>query len=451
MKVQKTNFNNHGGTMAKFYHIKTYGCQMNVHESEKIAGILENLGYKETTNDQDADIIVFNTCCIRETAEDKISAHIGELKSLKIRKPNVVIAVCGCMTQQEGKAMSLKMKFPFIDIILGTTNLHLLPQKIEENKSHKNTIDTTMLPTMYELPSYRTSKPNGWVNIIYGCNNFCTYCIVPYVRGREHSRPMSDIIYEVKSLVEDGYKEITLLGQNVNSYGNDLHDKDVNFAILLNELSKIDGKFRLRFMTSHPKDFSDEVIDAIAKNDKICKSIHLPVQSGSDDVLKRMNRHYTRTDYLTLIEKIKEKIPNVGISTDVMVGFPEETEQDFLDTLDLVQKSKFMSMFSFVYSPRRNTPAYSFPQVPKTIKTDRIKRLISTQNAITKEISKQFEGKTFEILVDGINDAYANTFCGRTDCGKLVNFKTEQDLTGQFINVKIKKSQSATLWGEIVE
>ena len=293
-----------------YYLIKTYGCQMNIHESEKIAGILENLGYTETTEEKQADVIVFNTCCIRETAEAKINGHIGEIKRLKERKPDLITIISGCMSQQEGVGDNLKKRFPFLDIIIGTSNLSLLPDLIKEvklAKSHKTLINTIEFPIDENIPVYRTSGTNAWVNIIYGCNNFCTYCIVPYVRGRERSRDMQTIVNEVKQLVREGYKEITLLGQNVNSYGKDFKD-GTSFAKLINELAKIEGNYKLRFMTSHPRDFTQDVIDAIANNPKACHTIHLPIQSGSNHMLKVMNRHYTREQYLDLVKRIREKM-----------------------------------------------------------------------------------------------------------------------------------------------
>ena len=302
-----------------------------------------------------------------------------------------------------------------------------------------------------DLPVTRTSMPNAWVNIIYGCNNFCTYCIVPYVRGRERSRSMQSIIDEVKSLVAEGYKEITLLGQNVNSYGNDLKD-GTNFAKLLNELAKIPGDFRLRFMTSHPKDFTDDVIEAIASNDKICKHIHLPVQAGSTNMLKAMNRKYTREQYLTLVEKIKARIPSVGITTDIMVGFNGETDEDFEDTLSLVEKCQFSSAFCFVYSKRKGTVGYNMTNiVSPEVKKERIKRLIALQNKITRQGNSKYIGNVFEILVEDVNSKYENTYCGRTDCGRLVNFKSDKNIINQFVQVKVTKGTSATLWGEIQE
>lgn len=437
--------------MEKYYFIMTYGCQMNIHESEKIAGILENLGYKATDCVENADVIAFNTCCIRETAEQKIMGHIGSLKKLKKSKPHVKIVLCGCMTQQQGKGEEIKAKYPYVDYILGTHNIDQLHDLLSKPTKSKILVEQTDGYITEDLPVTRTSMPNAWVNIIYGCNNFCTYCIVPYVRGRERSRSMQSIIDEVKSLVAEGYKEITLLGQNVNSYGNDLKD-GTNFAKLLNELAKIPGDFRLRFMTSHPKDFTDDVIEAIASNDKICKHIHLPVQAGSTNMLKAMNRKYTREQYLTLVEKIKARIPSVGITTDIMVGFNGETDEDFEDTLSLVEKCQFSSAFCFVYSKRKGTVGYNMTNiVSPEVKKERIKRLIALQNKITRQGNSKYIGNVFEILVEDVNSKYENTYCGRTDCGRLVNFKSDKNILNQFVQVKVTKGTSATLWGEIQE
>jgi len=423
---------------------------MNVHDSEKIAGILRSIGYAECDNVENADVVVFNTCCIRETAEQKIYGHIGQLKKIKQKKPNMIVVVCGCMSQQEGAAESIRQSYPFVDVVLGTSNLAALKDAVLNARRRKKTVDTEFCTYSEEqFDQYRTSYPNAWVNINYGCNNFCTYCIVPYVRGRERSRRLEDVLAEVKTLLAEGYKEITLLGQNVNSYGKDLEPK-VTFAALLNEIGKLEGKFRLRFMTSHPKDLSDEVIDAVAAHKNICNNIHLPVQSGSTEVLRRMNRRYTRDDYLALVEKIRAKLPEVGITTDIMVGFPEETEQDFLDTLDLVRRAEFSSAFCFVYSRRKGTPAYSMKQIPYAVKKDRITRLLACQNEVTKAISAQMVGKRYEVLVEGENFRYQNTMCGRTESGRLVNFKCENTLIGEFVTVEIERATSATLWGRVV-
>ena len=433
------------------YFIHTYGCQMNVHDSEKIAGILEGLGYACCDSVEKADIIVFNTCCIRETAEQKIYGHIGAVKKLKRKNPNLIAVVCGCMSQQDGVADKIKESYPYVDIVLGTSNLNMLEQAVVSARKKKKYYNVDFLQYREEdFNQSRTSYPNAWVNINYGCNNFCTYCIVPYVRGREHSRPMQDIIKEVKQLLSEGYMEITLLGQNVNSYGHDLQNGET-FAKLLHEIGNLEGKFRLRFMTSHPKDLSQDVIDAIAEYPNICDNIHLPVQSGSNEILRKMNRRYTREDYFALVDKIRKKLPHVGITTDIMVGFPEESEQDFEDTLDLVRRVKYSSAFCFVYSRRKGTPAYSMEnQVPYSVKKERITRLLACQNEVTKQISQTMVGNSYEVLVEGANFRYQNTMCGRTESGRLVNFKCDDSLIGKFVTVLIERASSATLWGKVV-
>ena len=431
------------------YYIHTYGCQMNIHDSEKIAGILRDMGYDECNSPEEADVVVFNTCCIRETAEKKIYGHIGQMKKLKRKKPNLIVAVCGCMSQQEGASEHIRQSYPFVDVVLGTGNLNMLRQGIE-NAGRQRLFNTDFCCVREEdFPQYRTSYPNAWVNINYGCNNFCTYCIVPYVRGRERSRRPEDILAEVKGLLSDGYKEITLLGQNVNSYGKDI--EGASFASLLREIGKLQGKFRLRFMTSHPKDLTQDIIDAVAEHKNICNNVHLPVQSGSSRILKAMNRRYDRESYLALVEKIKERIPDVGITTDIMVGFPGETEEDFCDTLDLVRKAQFSSAFCFVYSPRKGTPASLMPQIDDAVKKDRITRLLACQNEVTKRISKTMVGKRYEVLVEGNNFRYKDTMCGRTESGRLVNFKCDSSLVGKFVTVKIERASSATLWGVVTE
>ena len=431
-----------------YYKIKTYGCQMNVHESEKIAGMLEGMGYAACEHDEMADIIVFNTCCIRDTAEKKIQGNIGVLKSLKRQKKSLIIAVVGCMTQQKGAAELLKKKFPYVDIILGTSNLHELVPAIERLRAGKKSIvveDSTVVADR-TMPVARTSFPNAWVNIMYGCNNFCTYCIVPYVRGRERSRKIEDILAEVKSLVAEGYREITLLGQNVDSYGSDLAGGEC-FSDLLLALDAIPGRWRLRFMTSHPKDITDKVIEVMAASTHICHNIHLPVQSGSDAILKAMNRHYDRAKYLGIVERLRAAMPDIGITSDVMIGFPGETEQDFEDTLDLVRRVRFSNAFTFVYSPRKGTPAAEMEQIDAATKKSRITRLVAEQNRITKELSDTYTGQVYEVLVEDVAPKHEGCVCGRTPSGRLVTVEGSADLIGQFVDVRITRSQSASLFG----
>jgi len=445
----------------KRYFINTYGCQMNVHESEKIAGILENKGCVPAENENDADIIVFNTCCIRDTAERRALGNIGVVKARKKENPDLIIAVVGCMTQQPSTAQKIKERYPYVDIVLGTRNLSLLSEEIDRviaaraKKKHgsKNYrfFDSSM-PEDYlcideNTSTTRTSFPNAWVNIIYGCNNFCSYCIVPYVRGRELSRSIESVLDEVKRCVDDGYKEITLLGQNVNSYGNDLAE-DVNFARLLHEIDKIEGKFRVRFMTSHPKDLTEAVMDEMAASKKICSNLHLPVQSGSNKVLRDMNRRYTREKYLSLIDALRSRMPDIGITTDIMVGFPTETEADFEDTLDIVKTVRYSNAFTFIYSPRIGTPAAEMKQIPYPEKQRRIEKLIALQNGITKEISDTYTGGVYEVLCEDVAPKHAGKVCGRTDSGRLVTFDGDKNDIGKFFDVKISLSKSASLFGE---
>ena len=368
------------------YFIVTYGCQMNVHESEKIAGILEKLGYQEADKRENADIIVFNTCAIREGAEDRVFGNVGNLKKLKKQKKDLIIVLCGCMTQKEATAQKMLRTFPFVDIVIGTFNLPKLGDYIEAVKKGRQ-LEIWQEGEIDELLPYkRTSGDNAWVNIMQGCNNFCTYCIVPYVRGREKSREEANILKEIKEIVAEGkYKKITLLGQNVNSYGKDLNPP-VSFAKLLKDICAVEGDFKLSFMTSHPKDLTDEVIDVIASEEKIEKFIHLPAQSGNNRILQKMNRKYTREKYLEIIEKIRAKIPKCHITSDFIVGFPGETEEEFEDTYSLVREVKFDSIFAFMYSPREGTVASKMEeQIPENIKNERVNKLLKLEKQIQKE------------------------------------------------------------------
>lgn len=437
--------------MNKFYHIVTYGCQMNVHESEKIAGILSELGYAVTDEIENADIVVFNTCCIRENAENHAFGNIGMLKKLKAQKRDMIIAVGGCLTQQIGKAEDLHEKFPYVDIIFGTHNLGKLKDYVERKKKQKKAVIeiTSDDGKLYEeTKSLRTSYPNAWINITYGCNNFCTYCIVPYVRGRERSRKSEDIINEAKELISLGYKEITLLGQNVNSYSN--VNGGTSFPELLQKIAELDGKFRLRFMTSHPKDFSEELAKVIANNPKICNCVHLPVQSGSDRILSTMNRRYTRSNYIEKINILKNYIPDCAVTTDLIVGFPGETDEDFNDTLNLVKEVNFSSAFSFVYSKREGTAAAKMPnQIPPEVSKKRIMELISLVNSQTRKQSEKYIGKTAEILCEDY-DAKKELYLGRDEYGRMAYFKSEKDVIGEFVNVYVESANGISLTGKIV-
>ena len=424
---------------------------MNLHESEKIAGLLMERGYTNTNELEKADVIVFNTCCIRENAEDRAEGNIGALKKLKRINKNLIIAVGGCMAQQKGFAEKFLRSFPYVDIVFGTHNLEEFGDLLDKKLlTKKKIIDIWESERGIKegTPKFRTSYPNAWVNITYGCNNFCTYCIVPYVRGRERSRKLYDIVDECKTLIEQGYKEITLLGQNVNSYGKDLDN--VNFGKLIDEISKIDGKFRLRFMTNHPKDLTEDLIKAISRSDKVCKSIHLPIQAGSDRILKLMNRHYSRQNYLEKIELLRLYIPDICITTDVMVGFPTETEVDFLDTYSLMEKVKFSGAFTFVYSPRNGTPAAKYEgQIPEEVSKLRIMKLIDLQNNINREQSKEYLGKTIEILCEGF-DEKKQKYLGRDTYGRMAYFSSDENLVGKFVNVKITHTGGISLLGDVV-
>jgi len=432
------------------YCVVTYGCQMNLHESEKLAGILEDLGFTRIDNENNADIVVFNTCCIRENAEKKAEGNIGALKRIKRNKKDMIIAVGGCMTQQAGYADKLIKEFPFIDIVFGTHNLEnfaeMLTERLE-NKKHVVKVDEKEGKIIEGTKKTRSSFPNGWVNITYGCNNFCTYCIVPYVRGRERSRAPEAILDECKQLLDAGYKEITLLGQNVNSYGQDL--KTVDFAELIEKISALDGDFRLRFMTNHPKDLNEKMVKAIAESPKTTRSVHLPVQAGSDRILKLMNRHYTRAEYLDKVALLRKYMPDIAITTDIMVGFPTETDEDFTDTVSLVKQVGFAGAFTFVYSPRTGTPAAKMAgQIPEEVSKARIMELIDLQNGINRAQSKSYLGKETEILCEGF-DEKKNKFLGRDTYGRMAYFDG-QDLIGKFVNVKITKAGGISLYGELV-
>lgn len=424
---------------------------MNVHESEKIAGILSGMGYLECKAPEDADVIVFNTCCVRENAEQHAFGNIGMLKKLKAEKPELVIAVCGCMTQQGNFSEKLLKSYPYVDLVIGTFNIdkfgELLAKKIESKKRLVEILEKNGEISESVTP-LRSSFPNAWVNVMYGCNNFCSYCIVPYVRGRERSRRADKIVAEIKGLVENGYKEITLLGQNVNSYGKDLKDGS-SFSSLLDEIGKLEGKFRLRFMSNHPKDLTEEVVEAIERNPHACKAIHLPVQSGSDRILKEMNRRYTVEDYLGKVAKIRDIIPNCAITTDIIVGFPTETEKEFEDTVSLVEKVRYDGAFTFVYSPREGTKAAAMDgQIPADVKKDRIMRLVDIQNEINREESSKYVGSTVEILFEDY-DEKKQKYMGRDERGRMAYCEYPENVVGKFAEVEIISTGGMSLIGKI--
>ena len=435
------------------YLIETFGCQMNIHDSEKIAGMLRTLGYEETLDKEQADIIVFNTCCIRESAELKILSKIGDIKSLKKKKKDLIVVVCGCMTQQKQRAEFIKEKYPYVNIIIGTHNIEELEEYIKTFKiNHKKNVQVWDKEREVKefTKAYRTSKYNAWVNIMFGCNNFCTYCIVPYVRGRERSRSVESIVQEVKSLVETHkYRTITLLGQNVNSYGKDFNDGITNFVYLLDKLCQIDGEFTLKFMTSHPKDFSYELINFITTHDKMSKALHLPVQSGSNDVLKRMNRSYTIEHYKDLVTKIYERIPDATLTTDIIVGFPGESEEDFNKTLDLIKFCNYSGVFGFVYSKRHGTPAEKFPdQVDAKTKQKRITKLFEVQHEILKRQLSEMVGRIYNVYVEE-NLGKCLLLC-KTDNGKSIRINGSYEV-GTPLKVKVEKIDNNELYGIVVE
>ena len=436
------------------YYIETWGCQMNEEDSEKLSGMLKRIGYTRTENKEEAGIILFNTCCVRENAENKVFGNLGALKKLKKKNPDLIIGICGCMMQQEGMADRILKEFPYVNIIFGTHNAYKFPEYLNRVRTEGVQIKEIFnkeTDIVEGLPIDRESSVKAFVTIMYGCNNFCTYCIVPYVRGRERSRKPEDILKEIRELVAQGYKEITLLGQNVNSYGKGL-EEDVDFAKLLRMINEIEGLERVRFMTSHPKDLTVDVIMAIKECDKLCEQIHLPVQSGSNSILKKMNRHYTREYYLDLVKKIKEEIPGVTLTTDIIVGFPGETEEYFQETLELVKEVGYSSAFTFIYSRRNNTPAdMMLNQVSEEDKHHRFNRLVAAVNERVIAQNKAEEGNILEVLVEGNSKNDAEKLTGRTRTGRLVNFTGEGINAGDIVNVKITRAQNFSLIGEVIK
>jgi tRNA-2-methylthio-N6-dimethylallyladenosine synthase len=427
---------------------------MNEEDSEKLAGMLRSMDYEETLFRDKADVIIFNTCAVRENAELKVYGNLGALKALKKQNPDMILAVCGCMMQQKGVPEEILRKYKQVDIVFGTHNAHKFPEYLERART-----ENVQVCEIYEketeivegIPIVRDSSVKAYVTIMYGCNNFCTFCVVPYVRGRERSRKPEDILNEIRQLVARGYKEVTLLGQNVNSYGLNL-EESISFAELLRWVNEVEGLERVRFMTSHPKDIHEDVIRAISECDKVVEQVHLPVQSGSDRLLKKMNRNYTREKYMAIVDELKRKIPDVALTTDIIVGFPGETEEDFLETLRLVEEVKYDSAYTFIYSRRKYTPADRMEeQVPEDIKHDRFNRLVEVINRNSIAINKTYQDKTVEVLVEGKSKNNEEFMQGRTRTGKAVNFPGDETLTGKLVQVRITQARSFSLMGELVD
>ena len=434
--------------------VQTFGCQMNAHDSEKLIGMLKEMGYSETAEEKDADLIIYNTCCIRENAENKVYGNLGYLKTVKQNKKDLKIILCGCMMQQDTAIEKIRKAYRHVDVIFGTFNLHKLPQLLHTNiETNQMIIDVweDSEQIVEDLPTERARKFKSSVNIMFGCNNFCSYCIVPYVRGRERSREVQDILKEIKFLADDGVKEIVLLGQNVNSYGKTLPEQ-TTFAQLIHLIHDIDGIERIRFMTSHPKDLSDELIYAIRDLDKVCNHVHLPFQSGSTEILNRMNRKYTKDEYLQLVEKIKREVKDVAITTDIIVGFPGETEEDFAHTLDVVEQVGFSMAFTYIYSKRTGTPAAIYEQqIEESVVKERFNRLLKVVNPEIYEINKSYVGKTVKVLAEDVNTQDETLLTGRTDTNALVHFKAEPKEIGEIVEVKIQDNKTFYLIGKIIK
>ena len=438
------------GSMKKF-NILTLGCQMNERDSETLAGMLTEMGYEQIDDRNQADIAIINTCSVRDHADRRFFGMLGQLKKIKEKNPGFIVCVCGCMMQQQHIIDQIKEKYPWVDIIFGTHNIHRFPRllgNVISEKEKQIEIWEDGGEIVEGLPSKRLYKHKAFVNIMFGCNNFCTYCIVPYTRGRERSRRPEDILAEIRRLTDDGVKEITLLGQNVNSYKG---EDGVDFADLLRMINEVDGIERIRFMTSHPKDLSDRLIDVYRDCDKVCSFFHLPVQSGNDNILKRMNRRYTADDYMELVRKLREARSDISLTTDIIVGFPGETEEEFEDTLKLVEAVNFDSAFTFMYSKRKGTPAAEYDnQIPEEIKHDRFDRLVETVNRCAADRNARFVGQITPVLVEGVSKSDEGCVTGRNPQNKIVNFPGDASLTGTIVNVKISEAGTFSLVGKMV-
>ncbi len=439
--------------VGKKFKMITYGCQMNEHDTETMAGLLIAMGYEETTIDTEADLILFNTCAVRENAENKVFGEIGRLRPLKYQNPELLLGLCGCMAQEQVVQEKVLKTYPWIDLVFGTHNIHRLPELVMQAIHSQETVLEVWdkSDAIYEhMPKSRKEGVRAWVNIQYGCNKFCTYCIVPYTRGSEHSRTLESIVDEVKALVQQGFQEITVLGQNVNDYGLDIGG--VDFADLLRAVGRVDGVVRVRFMTSNPWNFTDRLIAAIAETDAVCEHIHLPVQSGSNHILAQMNRGYTREFYLQLVERIRRAMPNVALTTDVIVGFPTETEADFAETLTLLREVEFDSAYTFIYSARVGTPAAKLDDpILMAVKKDRLQRLAEVQNEISRRISDAYLHHVVDVLIEGVSKTNDNILSGRTRTNKIVLVNGSKEWIGQEFPVEITSGNTWTLWGNRVQ
>lgn len=452
LKEENMRFVSRNGR-ARLALTETYGCQQNENDTERIRGMLSEAGFEFTDDSHIADVIIYNTCAVRENAEQKVFGRLGLLKPIKEQRPDMTIAVCGCMVQQEHITERIKTVYDQVDLVFGTHALYKMPELLFDAMHCKKTvvdIESSDGAIAEDIPIMRDDAKKAWVSVMYGCNNFCSYCIVPYVRGRERSRTPEAVLNEVRELVSKGCSEIALLGQNVNSYGKDLQN-NVDFADLIRMVNDIDGVERIRFMTSHPKDLSDKLIQTIAECDKVCKQLHLPFQAGSDKVLKEMNRKYTKADYLTKIDKVKKAIPNISLSTDVIVGFPTETKEDFEETLDVLRRVEFDNIFSFIYSRREGTPAAKLDFVLTNEEIHKnFDKLLEVQNEISKNKNDAYVGRVERVLVDGVSKNDEETLSGRCDSSKIVNFKGDKALIGEYVNVKITEAHTWSLNGKIV-
>ncbi|MBN2260896.1 MAG: tRNA (N6-isopentenyl adenosine(37)-C2)-methylthiotransferase MiaB [Clostridiales bacterium] len=450
-KINDDYFMTHGIKMK--FHVITYGCQMNEHDSEKMIAMLKNMGYEAVDAYKDADLIVFNTCAVRENAELRVFGNLGHVNHLKKTKKNLIVVVSGCMMQQPHIVKEIKEKYKFVDIVFGTHNVHNFPKLIKnvlQNQKQVIEVWDSEGHIIEGLPYERKLGLKAYVNIMFGCNNFCTYCIVPYTRGRERSREKEHILQEIKKLADDGVREITLLGQNVNSYGKTF-DIPYNFADLLTDVSKIDGIKRIRFMTSHPKDLSDQLINVIAENKKVCEYVHLPIQTGSNSVLKRMNRKYTKENYMEIVNKLKDKIPNLTLSTDLIIGFPGETDADNDETIELIKEIEFDAAFTFIYSKREGTPAAKLEDsIPEDIQHLRFNKVLTVINNIIKEKNAKRLGNVYEVLVEGRANRDDSYLIGRSRENFLITFKGSDDLIGELVDVKITRPKNFSLEGEII-